>query len=71
MEKLLCLKTHVKERGTIFCWIVTAKITSFYYCEKEKRTYVSTGDGNTLTALWFPGDQTEKIIAAITGGEGA
>lgn len=67
MDKLLCLKTVVKDRGTIHCWIVTEKITSFYFCEKEKRTYVSTGDGNTLTALWFPGDQTDRIRAAIEG----
>lgn len=65
MSKLLCLKVATKELGTVHAYIVIDKIKSFYFSKKQNRTYISCED--SLSAYWFPGDQTEKIIAAIEG----
>lgn len=67
MKKLICLKVANKELGTIHAYIVTDKIKAFYFSKKQNRTYVCVDD--SLSAYWFPGDQTEKIIAAIEEGD--
>ena len=63
MEKMICLKVRTKELGTVYAWIVTSKIKAFYYSSKLDRTYICVDD--SVSAYWFPGDQTEKIRAAI------